>query len=213
MTIYTTRWAFIEPYVRGKKVLDIGPAELRGTTQDPEKVKWWLHGQIASAASSVVGLEKSDVQALALREMGYNIRHGDAESFDLGETFDVINAGELIEHLSNPGLFLESVKRHLKPDGFLVLTTPNRFSASHFINALLKNEIPAYEKSIAKHVFYFDEVSLRDLLTRHGFSQVTLAYCEWVGKPKSGVKSKVLNSLLRRFRPKFLRILLVAARQ
>ena len=138
MTIYKTRWEFIEPYVCGKKVLDIGPAELRGTTQDLDKVKGWLHGQIMSAAASCLGLEKSIEQVQALQKMGYNIIQGDAEAFDMGDAFDVIFAGELIEHLSNPGLFLECVKRHLRPEGVMLLTTPNRFSASHFLSAFLK---------------------------------------------------------------------------
>ena len=33
---------------------------------------------------------------------GYNIIKGNAEIFDFEEEFDIIIAGELIEHLSNP---------------------------------------------------------------------------------------------------------------
>lgn len=39
--------------------------------------------------------------------------------------FDLIFAGEIIEHLINPDIFLEEVNRILSPDGILILSTPN----------------------------------------------------------------------------------------
>ena len=38
-----------------------------------------------------------------------------SKRFDLNETFDVIIAGEMIEHLSNPGLFLKGIQRFMTP--------------------------------------------------------------------------------------------------
>ena len=209
--VFRERWQFLEPYFRGKTVLDIGPAELVGTSNRHKLEKTWLHARIKSVAAHVVGLEKNPEQVEALTRLGYNIVQGDAESFDLGAQFDVVFAGELIEHLSNPGLFLECAKRHLKPDGVLLLTTPNRFSAAHFVSAFMRNRIPEYEKAIAKHVCYFDENSLRDLLIRHGFSGIAVHYAEWVGKPIRSKGARILNAFLRKYRPKFLRIILVAA--
>ncbi len=39
--------------------------------------------------------------------------------------FDYIFAGEMIEHLQDTDFFLQEVSRVLKPDGILILTTPN----------------------------------------------------------------------------------------
>ena len=39
--------------------------------------------------------------------------------------FDVIFAGEIIEHLVDPDNFLEEIYRILRKDGFLILSTPN----------------------------------------------------------------------------------------
>jgi len=44
------------------------------------------------------------------------------------ESFHVIRACEVIEHLENPWHFFREAKRVLKPDGVLVLSTPNPLS-------------------------------------------------------------------------------------
>jgi SAM-dependent methyltransferase len=209
--VYKTRWQFIERYVRGKRVLDVGPAELMGTVHR-HKLSESIHERICGLAREVVGLDKSMEQVQALLKLGYDIREGDAEGFELGEQFDVIVAGELIEHLSNPGAFLECARRHLGSDGVLVLTTPNRFGLIRFLSALRRNSIPSYNKPIAKHVAFYDDNCLRDLLRRHGFSDFTVAYYEWVGRPSGSFKIGILNALLRRFRPRFLAGLMIAAR-
>ncbi len=208
---FASRWEFIKPYVKDKEVLDIGPAELVGTI-NKGKSERWLHKKIANEAKCVLGLEKNNEQVEALRKLGFNIVEGDAETFELDRKFDVIFAGELIEHLSNPGIFLERVKKHLKPGGIFLLTTPNRFAAAAFFIAFFQNFIPSYDKQIAKHVFYFDENCLKDLLIRHGFQAASTSYCEWVGAAKGKLILKISNKILRRLRPRFLQTLMVIAK-
>jgi SAM-dependent methyltransferase len=209
--VFRTRWAFIEPYVVNKTVLDVGPAELVGTV-NRDKEERWLHKKIAAVAARVVGLEVSEEQVKALRGMGYDVRWGNAEDFDLGEEFDVVLAGELIEHLSNPGRFLECARRHLRPGGVLLLTSPNRFSALEFLKVLRRGVAPVYNKAIAKHVVYFDEDAIKSLLARHGFCDVSVDYYESVGAVSQGFKVGFVNAWLRRFRPVLLAGLLVSAR-
>jgi len=51
---------------------------------------------------------------------------GNAENFDLGgEKFDIIVSLQVIEHLYHPELMIASVKKHLKPNGVFIFTTPN----------------------------------------------------------------------------------------
>jgi SAM-dependent methyltransferase len=208
---FKTRWEFIEPYCKGKSVLDIGPAELTGTV-NKEKLERAVWPRIVSVAKKVIGLERSPEQVHTLRELGYDIRQGDAQNFDLGETFEMIMAGELIEHLSNPGLFLECVKRHLEPGGVLVLTTPNRFSATDYFSYFRRNLIPTYDKPIAKHVAYYDENCLLDLLSRHGFKNFSIGYYEMVGQPPQHLTTKIMLAWLRKWRVRFLPGLMVSAR-
>jgi len=62
-------------------------------------------------------------------EVGLAIDYRHAAAEDLaraGETFDVVLALEIIEHVASPELFLESVSALVKPGGCAVLATINR---------------------------------------------------------------------------------------
>lgn len=45
-----------------------------------------------------------------------------------GETFDVIVASEVLEHLRDPHAFLQSLRERCRPDGLLLLSVPNGLS-------------------------------------------------------------------------------------
>lgn len=153
-------------YCKGKKCLDVGCASgIQG--------KGWMHGRLAESIEKISGID-IDVEGIALaKERGYNVQLADAEQFDLGEKFDVITAGELIEHLANPGSFLEQVKKHLNPDGVLVITTPNAFAASNFVYRL-KGEARVNRD----HMAWYCPVTLRQLFKRHGLETVEIKYVE-----------------------------------
>ena len=77
------------------------------------------------------------------------------------KAFDSVLAGELIEHLSEPALFMREARRVLKKGGLLLITTPNRRS---LINRLFK----AYEKPA--HLSLFSKDELLSLLRDSQFS-------------------------------------------
>lgn len=158
------RFAAVRPYVEGRSVLDIGA----GTGYRRSD---WMHGLIAEAARETVGLELDRRKVAEGIARGADLREGNAESFDLGRTFEVVWAGELIEHLDNPGHFLDAARRHLAPDGRLVLTTPNVFGVSNFVYRLWGTA-----RVNAEHTCWFCEVTLRQLLERHGFEVEEISY-------------------------------------
>ncbi len=68
----------------------------------------WLHNKIRNVAQNVVGIGFLARDVEKLRNLGYNIIYGDVtKPLNLSEQFDVIVAGDLIEHLSNfEGFFM-----------------------------------------------------------------------------------------------------------
>jgi SAM-dependent methyltransferase len=66
-------------------------------------------------------------------------------------TFDYIFCLELIEHVENPTLLLNQLKRVLKDDGVLILSTPNPYNWLYIIAELFK--IPDYEGHITSFTF------------------------------------------------------------
>lgn len=50
---------------------------------------------------------------------------GNAESFHLQQSFDLVVSSQVIEHLYRPEQMIDRVWSHLKPGGWLIITTPN----------------------------------------------------------------------------------------
>jgi 2-polyprenyl-3-methyl-5-hydroxy-6-metoxy-1,4-benzoquinol methylase len=71
-----------------------------------------------------------------MRQEGFDVVVADAESYAFEEPFDAIIAGELIEHLPNPGRFIENAVDHLSAEGKLVLSSPNPDGFVFFRKAL-----------------------------------------------------------------------------
>lgn len=92
-------------------------------------------------------------------------------AFNLNEKFDVIIAGELIEHIENSGIFLENVKRHLVKGGIFFLSTPNSTSFRFFFYALFNKE-PEYKD----HIKYFSKDSLNLILKKY-LKVKKIAFC------------------------------------
>lgn len=65
----------------------------------------------------------------ALSGLQIDYRAGEIAAQGLGQ-FDVVTSMEVIEHVHDPAVFIGELKRHLKPDGLLLLSTPNRTPAS-----------------------------------------------------------------------------------
>lgn len=208
--MYKYRWDFIEKYVVNKKVLEIGPAELVLSSDDSGKRDRWIHGKIFKIAKSLFAVEVNKEQVENMNNNGFTTVHGDAESFKIDDKFDVIVAGELIEHLSNPGLFLDNVAQHLNDNGILLLTTPNRYSIDYISYSLIKAVPMKYKKEIAKHVTCFDEDLLTSLISRHGFKVTEFDYCSWVGQESSSKTRRIVETFIRKFRPVFASTIVMA---
>ncbi|GEM_PF-1176760 len=95
-----------------------------------------------------------------------------SESYN--ESFDVIIAGDIIEHIFDSDAFLMHINRLLKPGGSLLLTTPNVASFPRRILLLLginpyleySVELPSREYNVG-HVRYYTAADLRKQLEHH----------------------------------------------
>ena len=125
------RFELIKEICRGRDVLDIGCV---GDERPPR----WLHDHICKVAKNVIGIDNGTEGVKKLKKRGYNVMRANAEDLDLKRRFDVIVAGELIEHLDNPGLFFGCVRKHLREKGTLVITTPN----AHWFRTVLSGDTP-----------------------------------------------------------------------
>lgn len=153
---------FMTEYCGGAIVLDVGCVQ-----HNPENYqsKYWLHKALVAVAARVVGIDLYEPGVRYLREKGYHVAYADAENFDLGEQFDVICAGDLIEHLGNPSGFLESCRRHLDREGLLLISTPNPWYWRNVLKAAVGSEV----RNNPEHTCWICPRTLRQLASRHGF--------------------------------------------
>jgi 2-polyprenyl-3-methyl-5-hydroxy-6-metoxy-1,4-benzoquinol methylase len=112
-------------FVRDKTVLDIGAGEHDLSFFSPD----WEHGLICGVAKSAVAAEINAELCAAYREKGFDFRCVDATSeADLGERFERVFMGDVIEHVNDAVGLLAFARRHLAPEGRILLTTPNPFA-------------------------------------------------------------------------------------
>lgn len=189
---------------KGKKVLNLGFVQHKNWKDRLEKGVW-LHQQIADVAKSVDGVDLllDEVESIN-KELGQSNFYGDVTNLDdvpLNEKYDVIVCGELIEHIDNPGAMLKGVKRFMRSDSQLIITTPNAFSESWVRMAWNGKEGKDFLNK--QHVCWYSFHTLRQLLERHGYSEVKYDYYFSSNKKLSSFKPVFTNSknLIKRFFP------------
>ncbi len=203
--IYRTKKDLIDASIRGSDtVLDIGFAG-QGIQEGDER---WPHLLIKRRAADVYGVDL-DLPEAYLHDPHY--QQASAEEFSFETRFDVIFAGDLIEHLSNPGLFLQACQAHLKPAGRLILTTPNTFNLFNLAEKLTKRE-PTVNPD---HTFYFNDKTLTVLLRKNHFNVRSADYIYTLGYDhEESWKKRFLNGiygLLSGFTDKFMETLVITA--
>ena len=152
------RTDFIKQISAGKKVLHLGCTN-HPYTEDSIKNEMLLHFDLKKTAKELYGFDYDQAGLDVLRKYNVkNLHRADLEKLEevvLDETFDVIIAGEMIEHLSNPGLFLKGIKRFMHSETSLVITTINAYSALRFFMYGLRGKGGENEPVHLDHVAYY----------------------------------------------------------
>jgi SAM-dependent methyltransferase len=158
---------------RGKSVLHLGCTNYP-YTDDAIRDGALLHFELEKIAGEVYGFDfdRSGLDILA-GHGAKNLYQADLEKLEdipLEKKFDVIIAGEMIEHLNNPGLFLEGIKRFMGPDSILVITTINAYCGMRFFIYGLRGKGGFSEPVHPDHVAYYSYSTLNVLLKRFGLN-------------------------------------------
>jgi len=147
-------YEFARRFVRGGLVLDAGCNVGYGCRL------------LESVADHVVGI---DIDRSALRYARNSDPSGEyvvlnVSNMPLREnSIDIVVSFQVIEHLHNPGVFLEEVRRVLKQKALFLLSTPNR----------RLRLMPGAKPHNPEHIREYELKEFSDLLRRH-FDKVTL---------------------------------------
>jgi SAM-dependent methyltransferase len=144
-----------------------------------------LHFELEKIASEIYGFDFDQQGLDELERRGSrNLYRADLEKLGdvpISETFDVIIGGEIIEHLSNPGLFLNGIKRFMREDSRLIITTVNAYCAFRFMIYGLRGKGGQNEPIHPDHVSYYSYKTLSLILDRQDLKLSELYFYD-IGK-------------------------------
>jgi len=143
----------------GRRVLDLG-------CRYGALTRWYLEG------NEVVGIDV-DREALAgAAELGIETHWADVEEpFAFPDaSFDVVVAGELLEHVREPGGVIAEARRVLRPGGALVASVPNAYRLKNRVRFALGRR----PETDPTHLHLFRPDDVRALLA--GWDDVELAF-------------------------------------
>lgn len=194
-----TRIDMILDFCREQEVLDIGAGEHDVAFYSDEG---WEHGRIARVAKRAVAVEINPELCKHYNAKGFDFRCADATSdADLGERFDRVFMGDVIEHVNDPAALLLFAKRHLRPDGKMLLTTPNPFAPRFRRHRSQRNTL--YVMANLEHTRWVSISNMHELALRTGL-EMTALHWPLLKKPKKSQAAARAAIMGKRLMLKFL---------
>ena len=138
-----------------------------------------------------IDLDETSIEFAKVQNIFRNINFETKTVENINNQYDIILTCEILEHLDNPVQFLNTTSSKLKPEGIIILTTPNGYGWSEreakIINTLYKNKwlkmafnrVKGHAQAITmnkddKHLQKFNYELLIDLFNKAGLKAITL---------------------------------------
>ena len=202
------RCDLIKDLCNGKRVLHLGCTNYPYTEESIQN-KMLLHFDLEKVAKDLWGIDADQAGIDLLRSYGSEqIVLGNLEdlsSVEIKGTFDIIVAGEIIEHLSNPGLFLDGIRRFMSRETRLLVTTVNAYCAIRFLWYGVRGKQGRNEFVHPDHVAYYSYSTLKLLLERNGMHVENFLFYD-IGRehrPHNRRLMNAVNDIFVRFAPQW----------
>jgi SAM-dependent methyltransferase len=158
--------SIIQPIVKARKnfttainFLDIGCGFGYGVDFAANQLNW-----------DSVGIEPSIYGKIGAGSLNLNIKNTYSHTAELNKfDYNIVFASEVIEHIKDPSGFIDHLKSFLKPDGILIITTPD----SSLIGTL--NDLEEMGLLLpSEHLFLLSKNALYTILLQAGFKEIVI---------------------------------------
>jgi 2-polyprenyl-3-methyl-5-hydroxy-6-metoxy-1,4-benzoquinol methylase len=162
---YQLRRAFLRRGVMsGERVLDVGCGDGR------------FAAELAAHGASVVGIDVAEEPLRRARERNERLDLrlvAPAGGWPLEDaSFDVVWAGEVIEHVADTAGWLSEVRRVLRPRGRLLMSTPNHGLLTRLYVAISRDAFEANFDPLSDHLRFYTRRLLARVLHEFRFEAV-----------------------------------------
>ena len=194
--IVKDRVSYIMQLAANLDVLDVGCTGKKADGGTPD-IADTLHQALKPVCKTLVGVDSDEDGIRLMADEGFQVIPDDITTMDLERTFDLVIAGEVVEHLPNPGLALKNLGKHLNKSGKLVVTTCNPFYYRQQSKIARKGLIQVHPE----HTAWYDPLTMGVLLNSSGF-QVIRGF--WLSPGKRWNPMIFLTNRRRYWNPNFM---------
>ena len=150
----------------GNKILDVGCGDGFFSRYIKDKFNEIYGAEIAEEAALIA--QKQNVFT-SLMDLNSSLSYKD-------NTFDAVICSDVVEHLFDPGFLLTEIYRVLRPNGQLVLTTPNIRNFRNLYTLIFKGIFPQTSPDTfvwgGGHLHFFTREDIKNLLKKAGFKRI-----------------------------------------
>lgn len=171
------REEYIITQAKGKSVLHFGFLD-SPFTSERIKNKKLLHLRLKNKSKDLFGLDV-DKQSLDIYRNATSDFNNDIADLskpmtiksNITNKFELILFGEILEHLNNPGIALQNIRKISKnnKNSTVIITVPNAFSYGGIVAASR-----GYEMVHPEHYYYFSPSTITKLLQDNGFKDISI---------------------------------------
>lgn len=174
----TDRISLIAKMIKGRSTLHFGCVDHLPLIEDKVKNGTWLHEILTRESSECLGIDNNEEGIKYLEDklgcdnvMAIDIIKDQAPKKLLEKKWEYVVMGEIIEHLDNPVLFLQSIREKINCER-IIITVPNAFSFNN-----VKNIFKNVELINSDHRFWFTPYTISKVLSEAGFEVEEFHFC------------------------------------
>jgi methionine biosynthesis protein MetW len=150
----------------GNKILDVGCGDGFFSHYIKDKFKKMYGAEIVGEVALIA--QKQNI-IVSVMDLNMSLSYKD-------NTFDAVICSDVIEHLFDPGLLLTEIYRVLRPNGQLVLTTPNIRNFRNLYTLVFKGIFPQTSPDTfvwgGGHLHFFTREDIKNIFNKAGFKRI-----------------------------------------